>query len=194
MTRGNLFVVTGPSGVGKGTVLKRVRTERDKIYYSVSATTRNPREGEVDGVNYFFVTKDEFQNWIDQGRMLEHACYVGNYYGTPEKPVQEHLDRGEDVILEIELQGALNVKAKRPDAITVFIAPPSMAELEDRLRGRGTEAEETIAKRMATARTECDHVSEFRYVVVNDDLEKAIDDLKSIIKACRCFNDGHVIE
>lgn len=194
MTRGNLFVVTGPSGVGKGTVLKRVLTELDKTYYSVSATTRNPREGEVDGVNYFFVTKEEFQSWIDQGRMLEHACYVGNYYGTPEKPVQEHLDRGEDVILEIELQGALNVKAKRPDAVTVFIAPPSMTVLEDRLRGRGTEAEETIAKRMATARTECDHVGEFRYVVVNDDLDKAIDDLKSIIKACRCFNDGHVIE
>jgi len=194
MTRGNLFVVTGPSGVGKGTVLKRVLSELDRVYYSVSATTRAPREGEVDAVNYYFVTKDEFQDWINQGRMLEHACYVGNFYGTPEKPVQEHLDRGEDVILEIELQGALNVKAKRPDAVTVFIAPPSFAELEDRLRGRGTETEETIAKRMATARTECGHVDEFRYVVVNDDLEKAIDDLKSIIKACRCINDGHVIE
>ena len=194
MTRGNLFVVTGPSGVGKGTVLKRVLTELDKIYYSVSATTRAPREGEVHGVNYFFVTKEEFQSWIDQGRMLEHACYVSNYYGTPEQPVQVHLDRGEDVILEIELQGALNVKAKRPDAITVFIAPPSMEELESRLRGRGTENEETIAKRMNTARTECAHMNEFRYVVVNEEREKAADDLKSIIKACRCLNDGYVIK
>lgn len=194
MKNGNLFVITGPSGVGKGTVLKRVLAELDQIYYSVSATTRAPREGEVHGVNYLFVTKEEFQTWIDQGRMLEHACYVNNYYGTPEVPVQEHLDRGEDVILEIELQGALNVKAKRPDAVTVFIAPPSMSELESRLRGRGTENEETIAKRMNTARTECAAVNEFRYVVVNDDLDKAVDDLKSIIKACRCINDGHVIE
>ena len=194
MTSGNLFVVTGPSGVGKGTVLKRVLSELDKVFYSVSATTRAPREGEVDGVNYYFITKEQFQERIDSGRMLEYASYVGNFYGTPEQPVQDHLDRGEDVILEIELQGALKVKAKRPDAVTVFIAPPSMTELEDRLRGRGTESEETITKRMTTARTECAHVGEFRYVVVNDDLDKAIDDLKSIIKACRCINDGHVIE
>ena len=191
---GKMIVISGPSGVGKGTVLGIAMDKRSDLRFSVSATTRAPRPSEQDGIHYYFITKEQFQERIDSGRMLEYASYVGNFYGTPEQPVQDHLDRGEDVILEIELQGALKVKAKRPDAVTVFIAPPSMTELEDRLRGRGTESEETIAKRMTTARTECAHVGEFRYVVVNDDLDKAIDDLKSIIKACRCINDGHVIE
>lgn len=191
MSKGTLFVVTGPSGAGKGTVLSRVFQQIEKLHFSVSATTRAPREGEVDGVNYHFMTKEQFESLIAQDRFLEHAQYVGNYYGTPMAPVEEKLEQGIDVLLEIEVQGALKVMEKCPDAVSVFIAPPSLDELASRLRGRGTETEETITKRLNTATWECSQMSKYQYIVVNDVVDTAVDKMCSIIMATRCTSDKH---
>lgn len=185
--KGTLFVITGPSGAGKGTVLKQVIQSLENLYFSVSATTRAPREGEQDGVHYHFLTKACFEELIERNRFLEYARYAENYYGTPLDPVEEQLAQGKDVILEIELQGALQVKNRLPEAVLVFIAPPSFDALESRLRGRGTETEEVILRRLTIAREECAHMGEFRYVVVNDKVEVAADELRSIIRAHRCL-------
>ncbi len=184
--RGTLFVVTGPSGAGKGTVLKKVMAATDHLYFSISATTRAPRPGEVHGVHYHFITRESFAQLIREERLLEHAEYVGNFYGTPLDPVLEHLAQGDDVILEIEIQGAKQVKARYPEAALVFIAPPSFDELERRLRGRGTETEETILRRMDTARRECAHMDAFQYIVLNDTPENGAYWLLTIITAHRC--------
>ena len=184
MSKGNLFIVTGPSGAGKGTVLGRVMPSMEDLHYSVSATTRAPREGEEDGVNYYFLRKEQFLEMIGQGAFLEHAEYVGNYYGTPAGPVDECLNKGMDVVLEIEVQGALIVKQKRPEAKLVFIIPPSFSDLELRLRSRGTE--ETIAKRLEKAREEYQMADQYDYIVLNDKVEKAADELRAIILASRC--------
>lgn len=189
MNKGTLFVVTGPSGAGKGTVLSRVFEQIDKLHFSVSATTRAPREGEVDGVNYHFMTKEQFEDLIEQDRFLEHAQYVGNYYGTPMAPVEKKLGHGIDVLLEIEVQGALKVMEKCPDAVSVFIAPPSLDELACRLRGRGTETEETVSKRLNTATWECGQMSKYQYIVVNDVVDTAVEKLCSIILATRCKSE-----
>ena len=186
MSKGNLFIVTGPSGAGKGTVLGRVMPSMEDLHYSVSATTRAPREGEEDGVNYYFLRKEQFLEMIGQGAFLEHAEYVGNYYGTPAGPVDECLNKGMDVVLEIEVQGALIVKQKRPEAKLVFIIPPSFSDLELRLRSRGTETEETIAKRLEKAREEYQMADQYDYIVLNDEVEKAADELRAIILASRC--------
>ena len=186
MSKGNLFIVTGPSGAGKGTVLGRVMPSMEDLHYSVSATTRAPREGEDDGVNYYFLRKEQFLEMIGQGAFLEHAEYVGNYYGTPAGPVDECLNKGMDVVLEIEVQGALIVKQKRPEAKLVFIIPPSFSDLELRLRSRGTETEETIAKRLEKAREEYQMADQYDYIVLNDKVEKAADELRAIILASRC--------
>ncbi len=186
MSKGNLFIVTGPSGAGKGTVLGRVMPSMEDLHYSVSATTRVPREGEEDGVNYYFLRKEQFLEMIGQGAFLEHAEYVGNYYGTPAGPVDECLNKGMDVVLEIEVQGALIVKQKRPEAKLVFIIPPSFSDLELRLRSRGTETEETIAKRLEKAREEYQMADQYDYIVLNDKVEKAADELRAIILASRC--------
>ncbi len=186
MSKGNLFIVTGPSGAGKGTVLGRVMPSMEDLHYSVSATTRAPREGEEDGVNYYFLRKEQFLEMIGQGAFLEHAEYVGNYYGTPAGPVDECLNKGMDVVLEIEVQGALIVKQKRPEAKLVFIIPPSFSDLELRLRSRGTETEETIAKRLEKAREEYQMADQYDYIVLNDKVEKAADELRAIILASRC--------
>ena len=186
MSKGNLFIVTGPSGAGKGTVLGRVMPSMEDLHYSVSATTRAPREGEEDGVNYYFLRKEQFLEMIGQGAFLEHAEYVGNYYGTPAGPVDECLNKGMDVVLEIEVQGALIVKQKRPEAKLVFIIPPSVSDLELRLRSRGTETEETIAKRLEKAREEYQMADQYDYIVLNDKVEKAADELRAIILASRC--------
>ena len=186
MSKGNLFIVTGPSCAGKGTVLGRVMPSMEDLHYSVSATTRAPREGEEDGVNYYFLRKEQFLEMIGQGAFLEHAEYVGNYYGTPAGPVDECLNKGMDVVLEIEVQGALIVKQKRPEAKLVFIIPPSFSDLELRLRSRGTETEETIAKRLEKAREEYQMADQYDYIVLNDKVEKAADELRAIILASRC--------
>ena len=188
--KGTLFVITGPSGAGKGTVLKKVIQSLEGLYFSVSATTRKPREGEVDGVHYHFLTKERFEELIEKDRFLEYARYAENYYGTPLDPVEEHLEQGHDVILEIELQGALQVKKRLPKAVLVFIAPPSFEELENRLRGRGTETEEVIRKRLAIARQECANMDEFHFIVVNDKVEDAADRLRAIILSCRCLREN----
>ncbi len=182
--RGRLVVVSGPSGVGKGTVLKYV-LDRDDFVYSVSATTRNPREGEVDGVNYFFLTKDKFESMIEGGEFIEYACYNGNYYGTPKFFVEDMLSKGKNVILEIEVQGAVQVKKIVPDATFVFIAPESREILEARLRGRGTETEDVIAGRLAIAEKEIRACLMYDYIVINRDgcAQECAGDIVAAVKA-----------
>jgi len=180
---GLLLVLSGPSGVGKGTVCKALRERMPELVYSVSATTRKPRMGEMEGVNYFFKTHEDFQQMIAEDQLLEWAEYVGNFYGTPRRFVEETLASGRDVILEIEVQGALQVKQKFPQGIFLFLAPPDLAELESRIVGRGTETEETIRSRMAVARAEIELMDQYDYVVVNDVIESACDRIKAIITA-----------
>ncbi|CAJ1002066.1 MULTISPECIES: guanylate kinase [Bacillales] len=181
--RGLLLVLSGPSGVGKGTVCKALRERMPDLVYSVSATTRAPRAGEVEGVNYFFKSKEEFRRMIEQDELLEWAEYVGNYYGTPRQFVVDMLEQGRDVILEIEVQGALQVKKKFPQGVFLFLAPPDLAELENRIVGRGTETEETIRHRMEMARQEIELMDQYDYVVVNDMIECACERIQSIITA-----------
>lgn len=185
MRKGTLYVFTGPSGAGKGTVLGRLLAEDDRLFFSISATTRAPRPGEQNGVHYYFLEKADFENRIAQGAFLEHAQYVGNYYGTLEASVNEKLDEGFDVILEIEVQGAMQIKKKRPDAVMVFIAPPSFEELASRLRGRGTEDEAKVQKRLETAKGELEQKDKFDYVVVNDTVDRAVDEIKGILASRR---------
>ena len=185
MRKGTLYVFTGPSGAGKGTVLGRLLAEDDRLFFSISATTRAPRPGEQNGVHYYFLEKADFENRIAQGAFLEHAQYVGNYYGPLEAPVNEKLDEGFDVILEIEVQGAMQIKKKRPDAVMVFIAPPSFEELASRLRGRGTEDEAKVQKRLETAKGELEQKDKFDYVVVNDTVDRAVDEIKGILASRR---------
>lgn len=182
MNKGLLIVVSGPSGCGKGTILAEV-LKNGNFYYSVSATTRAPRPGEVDGVNYSFLTKEKFEELINNDGMLEHAYYCGNYYGTPKEQVMKNLENGKDVILEIEVQGALKVMETCPEAVFVFIMPPSVKELRRRLNKRGTESEEVIEKRIAQAISEIKLANKYNYIMVNGELEKAIADLISIINA-----------
>lgn len=177
MRKGNLFVISGPSGAGKGTLVKRLLEEVSDCWVSVSATTRNPREGEVDGVHYLFKTREEFMGLVESDGLLEWAEYSGNCYGTPRASVEEHMAAGEQVILEIEVQGAMQVRQKLPEAHLVFIDPPSVEILEQRLRGRGTESEEVIARRMETALLELSRKSEYDYLLVNDELEAAVSEL-----------------
>lgn len=184
MARGNLFVMTGASGVGKGTIRGRL-LEYHRMYYSISMTTRPPREGERSGVDYYFVTKPDFEAKIGQNGFLEHALYVDDYYGTPREPVEAALGRGQDVLLEIEVQGALQVAEAMPEAILVFIIPPSLSELRRRLLVRGTDRLEKIHKRLRRAEEEIRLAKEFKYVLVNDQLDKAVGDFASIIQAER---------
>ena len=185
--RGLLIVLSGPSGVGKGTVRKELFSQANTNYeYSISMTTRNPREGEVDGVDYFFKSRAEFEALIEQGGLLEHAEFVGNYYGTPLAYVNETLDAGRDVFLEIEVQGAKQIREKAPDALFIFLAPPSLSELKSRLVGRGTETADVIAKRIATAEEELEMMSLYDYVVENDEVANACDKINAIIKAEHC--------
>lgn len=182
MSKGILMVVSGPSGCGKGTVLAEI-LKSDKIFYSVSATTRSPRPGETDGVNYYFLTKEKFEEMIAGGEMLEYASFCGNYYGTPRKPVEDMLEKGCHVILEIEVQGAMKIKEKCPDAVFIFILPPSLKELRRRLEKRGTESEEVIEKRLGEAAGEISQAYKYDYAVINGELSEAVDDLRSIIRA-----------
>lgn len=184
--KGTLLVVSGPAGVGKGTVVaKAVEESNGEIYLSVSATTRKPRSIDVEGVTYFFKTKEEFESMIANDMLLEYACYVGNYYGTPLKPVLDAINKGKDVILEIEVQGALRVKEKFPEAVLMFIVPPDINELESRLRGRGTETEEQINMRLNRAKEEFELISNYEYIVVNNTVEQAVCDLMTVLNAQR---------
>lgn len=182
MSKGLLIVVSAPSGCGKGTILGEILKD-DKFYYSVSATTRSPREGEQNGVNYHFITREDFEERIKNNAMLEYAEYCGNYYGTPKKEIEEMREMGKNVLLEIEVQGAMNVREICPDAVFVFILPPSVNELERRLRKRGTETDEVIAERVSQAKGELAFAEKYDYVVVNNALEDAICDFRAVIKA-----------
>lgn len=180
--KGLLIVLSGPSGVGKGTILKKfVNDPSLKLAFSISMTTRAKREGEEEGVNYYYVTKERFQEAIDNGELLEHAEFVGNCYGTPLKEVERLRNEGKNVLLEIEVQGAQQVMAKAKDALTIFIVPPSMEELEKRIRGRATEPEEIIQERIAKAAREMELIGNYRYVVCNDDPKLAADIISVII-------------
>lgn len=186
MAKGMTFIIAGPSGVGKGSVIKKVFESGRKLYFSVSATTRAPRPGERDGMDYHFISCEQFQRWIAEGAFLEHAEFVGNCYGTPKRYVDEAMDRGEDVILDIEVQGAEQIHRLRPEAVRIFLAPPSWAELRRRLTGRGTESEEKVEKRLQRSREEFQVAREYDYLVVNDNLEQAAAEVLAIIAASHC--------
>lgn len=182
MKKGKLFVISGSSGVGKGTLISLLLKNNPNIMLSISHTTRAPRQGEIDGINYFFRTKEEFQKSINENAFLEWAQYSDNFYGTKRKFVERKLNEGFDLILEIDTQGALKVKEQMPDAILIFILPPSLKDLENRLRGRKTETEEAIQKRLNFVESEMKNSSLYDYQIVNDDLQMALEKLKGIIK------------
>ena len=182
MRKGLLLVVSGPSGAGKGTVCRALMEKYPDISMSVSATTRLPRPGEVDGESYYFLKESEFRSMIDNHELIEWACFCQNYYGTPKKKVEELLDAGKDVILEIEVQGAMQVKSKFPEGVFIFVAPPSLEELESRLHGRKTEAEEAICKRLTIARKECELAPQFDETVYNIEVEAAAREICALIK------------
>lgn len=181
--KGILIVVSGFSGAGKGTVMKALMKKYDNYALSISATTRDPRIGEENGREYFFKTTNEFEYLIENDEMLEHANYVGNYYGTPRKYVNDKLEEGKDVLLEIEIQGALQVKEKFPDAVLMFMMPPSVEELEKRLVGRGTEDAPTIKSRMLRAKEESQGIEKYDYIIINDDIDTCVGELNNIVKS-----------
>lgn len=185
MRRGQLIVISGPSGVGKSTVIRRVMEAYPKLRFSISATTREIRPGETDGINYYFVSRERFMEMISGEELLEHAEYVGNCYGTPAKPIDEALDLGYDILLDIEVCGALQVKAKRPDAVTIFLAAPSFRELERRLQNRGDTAPDKIIRRLETARWEYTMAPQYDYLVISETggVEQAAAELRCIIEA-----------
>ena len=182
MNKGRLIVFSAPSGCGKGTMLAEI-LKNEKFRCSVSATTRSPREGEIDGVNYHFLTREDFESRINAEQFLEHEEYCGNYYGTMMSEVDSYLDKGINVILEIEVQGAMKIREKRPEALFVFIAPPSVAELTRRLKKRGTETDEVIAERVSQAAGEIAAAEKYDYIIVNDALEDAVSDFFAVIRA-----------
>lgn len=183
MPQASLYVISGPSGAGKGTLVERLLSRVPDIWVSVSATTRAPREGEVEGVHYFFLSPEQFQETVDADGFVEWARVHSNCYGTPVAPIQEHLAAGTDVLLEIDVQGGFQVRDRFPDAKLVFVAPPSMEVLEQRLRGRGTDPEDVIAQRLHNAGAEMDASARYDLVIVNDDLDKATDELVKVIES-----------
>ena len=184
--KGILFILSGPSGVGKGTVRKKLFKQATNLKYSISITTREKRPGERDGIDYFFKTKEEFQKLIEQDQLLEYAKYVNNYYGTPRNYVEEELANGNDVFLEIEVQGALQVKKNFPKGVFIFLFPPSLEELKNRIISRGTESSELVKNRLKEAKKEIDLMSEYDYVVVNDRVDLAVRKIQAIIQSEHC--------
>ena len=194
--KGILIIVSGFSGAGKGTIMKELTSRYEQYALSVSATTRAPRPGEEDGVAYFFKTKEEFEQMIEDGALIEYARYVDNYYGTPKAYVEEQLAAGHDVILEIEIQGAAKVREKMPEAVSLFLVPPSFEELSRRLHGRGTDSEEKIQQRLETARREAKEIVNYDYIVVNDTVDRAVGEILAILIAegCRKERRLHLVE
>lgn len=186
MKKGKTFIISGPSGVGKSTVLSALLERRPNVYFSVSATTRDPRPGELDGIHYHFMDVDSFRKWIAMDQFLEYAEYVGNFYGTPKRFVDKAMEQGKDVILDIEVQGAIQVTSKRPDTVRIFIAPPSWAELERRLTERGTDSKDKIQKRLLRAKVEFQTAHTYDYFVINDTVENAVKELDAIMTAEHC--------
>ena len=186
MKKGKTFIISGPSGVGKSTVLSALLERRPNVYFSVSATTRDPRPGELDGIHYHFMDVDSFRKWIAMDQFLEYAEYVGNFYGTPKRFVDEAMEQGKDVILDIEVQGAIQVTSKRPDTVRIFIAPPSWSELERRLTERGTDSKDKIQKRLLRAKVEFQTAHTYDYFVINDTVENAVKELDAIMTAEHC--------
>ncbi len=185
MQKGILIVISGFSGAGKGTLMKKLLQTYDNYALSISMTTRQPRTGERDGIEYFFTDKEHFEEKIQENGFIEYATYCGNYYGTPKAYVEEQLDAGKDVILEIEIQGALKVKEQFPESLLLFVTPPSAAELERRLVGRGTEEPEVIRRRLARASEESEGIEAYDYIVVNDNLDVCVEELHSLVEAAR---------
>lgn len=193
--RGKLIILSGPSGVGKSTVVAKTMELRDDLCFSVSVTTRPPRPGEVDGKDYFFISSEQFDRMVENNELLEHASYVQNSYGTPRSFVEDRLEKGFNVILDIEVQGARQVFEKVPDAVSVFVLPPSMQVLEQRLYARGTETEQTIAARLTRARQEIQEADFYQYMIVNDIIDNAAAELNAVITAAHCrFNKSRVLE
>ena len=188
-TRGSLIILSGPSGAGKGTIHNELLKTEENLTYSVSMTTRSPRPGEEEGVDYYFVTEEQFKKEIKKGSFLEYALVHGNYYGTLKKNVNDSLDKGFDVILEIDIQGALKIKENNPDAIFIFIMPPSMRELKNRLVKRGTETKDKLIERFKNAYKEVNEMNKYNYVVINDEVDKAVEKVHSIMLAERCRVD-----
>ena len=180
---GKLFIISGPSGAGKSTILKHVLQNMPEVYFSISATTRAQRPGEVHGKHYHFISQDEFDRLAEEDGFLEYARYVGNSYGTPADPIREKLRAGIHVLLDIEVQGAGQVKEKMPEAIAIFLTPPSLEVLETRLRDRGTDTEEKIKRRLETAKKELEQAERYDYIVVNDTIEQAVNEVETIIKS-----------
>ena len=184
--KGILIVVSGFSGAGKGTLMKQLVHSYDNYAMSVSMTTRNPRPGEEEGKEYFFVSREEFEEKIAQDGLIEYASYCDNYYGTPREYVERQLEKGKDVILEIEIQGALKIKKKFPTALLMFVMPPDAAELKKRLEGRGTESQEVIEKRLKRASEEAEGIEQYDYIVINDKLEECVEEMHSLVQAAHC--------
>ena len=192
MNKGRLFIISGPSGSGKDTVLKELFVRFPEIKFSISCVTRQMRAGEVEGEKYHFISHDEFREMIENDRLLEHNFYVDNYYGTPREPVERCIEAGEDIFVEIDVNGAAQIRQKQPDAVSIFIMPPSVSVLRERLVGRGTETAEQIEKRLNDAVGEIKRAGEYDYIIINDDLKKAVDDISSVIESDRFCADRNV--
>ena len=194
--QGVLIILSGPSGTGKGTICKELLRSYPNLHYSVSATTRAPREGEINGINYWFIAKDEFQTMVENDDLLEWAEVYGNYYGTPKRYVQQQLDSGKDVVLKIDIQGAMQIKQKFPQGVFIYVVPPSLEELADRIYKRGTDAPEVIKKRLSSAAVELASAYNYHYVVVNDSVQAAVSKMEAILIAehCRIERNGSLIE